>query len=78
MIPMRDGVKLHTVDRPSLRSAGAPIILSRTPYDASKRTARFDSPHMLATLAQGDDMFVEKGYPRVAGTCRKYGSKATM
>src|SRR5882757_2955304 len=76
MIPMRDGVKLHTVIVIPKGAHGAPIILSRTPYDASKRTARFDTPHMLATLAQGDDMFVEKGYIRVVQDVRgKYGSE---
>jgi hypothetical protein len=35
MIPMRDGVKLHTViERPSGAAAPLPILLQRTPYGA--------------------------------------------
>ena len=76
MIPMRDGVKLHTVIVIPKGAHGAPIILSRTPYEASKRTDRYDSPHMLATLPQGDEVFVEEGYIRVFQDVRgKYGSE---
>jgi hypothetical protein len=48
MIPMRDGVKLHTVIVVPKGAKNAPILLTRTPYNASKRTARNNSPHMLA------------------------------
>src|ERR1700722_18857981 len=48
MIPMRDGVKLHTIIVAPKGAKNAPILLTRTPYNASKRTARSDSPHMLA------------------------------
>src|SRR5450756_1429687 len=34
MIPMRDGVKLHTVVLVPRGAAGAPILLTRTPYNA--------------------------------------------
>ena len=34
MIPMRDGVKLHTVILVPKGAKGAPILLTRTPYDA--------------------------------------------
>src|SRR5437867_3755644 len=44
MIPMRDGVKLHTVIVVPRGAKDAPILLTRTPYNASKRTARNDSP----------------------------------
>ena len=53
MIPMRDGVKLHTVIIVPAGARNAPILLTRTPYNASKRTERNASPHMLATLPQG-------------------------
>ena len=53
MIPMRDGVRLHTVIVIPKGAQRAPIILTRTPYEASKRAARFVSPHMLATLPMG-------------------------
>ena len=35
MIPMRDGVKLHTVILVPKGAKGAPILLTRTPYDAN-------------------------------------------
>ncbi len=38
MIPMRDGVKLHTVIVVPKGASNAPIFLTRTPYNASKRT----------------------------------------
>src|SRR5262245_37572818 len=57
-IPMRDGVKLHTVIAVPKGAKSAPILLTRTPYNASKRTARNDSPRMLAAMPQGDELFV--------------------
>src|SRR5262245_59824420 len=36
MIPMRDGVKLHTVILVPKGAKGAPILLTRTPYDAKR------------------------------------------
>lgn len=76
MIPMRDGVKLHTVILVPKGAADAPILLTRTPYNADKRTARNDSPRMLAALPQGDDVFVEGGYIRVFQDVRgKYRSE---
>src|ERR1700681_282278 len=65
MIPMRDGVKLHTVIVVPKGAANAPILLTRTPYNATQRTARNDSPRMIAVLPQGDEVFVEGGYIRV-------------
>ena len=76
MIPMRDGVKLHTVIVVPKDARNAPILLTRTPYDASKRAARNNSPHMLATLPQSDEVFVAGGYIRVFQDVRgKYGSE---
>src|SRR5512146_2577980 len=76
MIPMRDGVKLHTVIIIPRGAKNAPIILTRTPYEASKRAERIQSPHMLATLPQGDEVFVVDGYIRVFQDVRgKYGSE---
>ena len=65
MIPMRDGVKLHTVIVVPKGAKNAPILLTRTPYNASSRAARNNSPHMLAILPQGDEVFVQAGYIRV-------------
>src|SRR5580704_4503496 len=76
MIPMRDGVKLFTVIVVPKGAQNAPILLTRTPYNASKRTARSNSPHMLAVLPQGDDVFVAAGYIRVFQDVRgKYKSE---
>lgn len=76
MIPMRDGVRLHTVIIIPKGAQHAPIILTRTPYDASKRTMRAASTHMLGTLPQGDEVFVGEGYIRVFQDVRgKYGSE---
>jgi putative CocE/NonD family hydrolase len=76
MIPMRDGVKLYTVIVVPKDARNAPILLTRTPYNASKRAARNDSPHMLAILPQGDEVFVRDGYIRVFQDVRgKYGSE---
>src|SRR3989442_575656 len=76
MIPMRDGVKLHTVIVLPKGAASAPILLTRTPYNASKRTSRNDSPRMLSALPQGDEVFVADGYIRVFQDVRgKYKSE---
>ena len=76
MIPMRDGVKLHTVIVVPRGAKHAPIILTRTPYNASSRAERARSPHMLAELPQGDEVFVADGYIRVFQDVRgKYGSE---
>src|SRR5580704_9157992 len=39
MIPMRDGVKLHTVILLPKNSKDAPILLTRTPYNANDLTS---------------------------------------
>jgi putative CocE/NonD family hydrolase len=76
MIPARDGVKLHTVIVVSKGARHAPILLTRTPYNASKRLERNQSPHLLATVPQGDEVFVADGYIRVFQDVRgKYGSE---
>ena len=76
MIPMRDGVKLYTVIVVPKGAKSAPMLLTRTPYDASKRAARNESPHMLAEMPQGDEVFVADGYIRVFQDVRgKYKSQ---
>jgi len=76
MIPMRDGVKLHTVIVVPKGAKNAPILLTRTPYSASGETARAQSSHMKAILPVGDDYAVENGYIRVYQDVRgKYGSE---
>ncbi len=76
MIPMRDGVKLHTVIVVPKAAKGAPILLTRTPYNASAETNKAQSPHMAAILPMGDDYAVEAGYIRVYQDVRgKHGSE---
>ncbi|MBN6114040.1 CocE/NonD family hydrolase [Xanthomonas bonasiae] len=76
MIPMRDGVKLHTVIVLPKGAQHAPMLLTRTPYDASGRASRMASPHMRDLLPQGDEVFVDGGYIRVFQDIRgKYGSQ---
>jgi uncharacterized protein len=76
MIPMRDGVKLHTVIVVPKGARNAPILLTRTPYNASRRTERNNSPHMLSILPQADEVFVQGGYIRVFQDVRgKYKSE---
>ncbi len=79
MIPMRDGVKLHTVILVPKGAKGAPILLTRTPYDAKKLTSHAQSAH-LGPILQGydnaTDVIVEGGYIRVVQDVRgKYGSE---
>src|SRR5215475_744100 len=76
MVPMRDGVKLFTVIVVPKGAKDAPILLTRTPYNAAKRASRNDSPHMSAVLPQGDEVFVADGYIRVFQDVRgKYKSE---
>src|SRR5216684_2151543 len=76
MIPMRDGVKLYTVIVVPKGARNAPILLTRTPYNASKRTARNNSPHIVAVLPQADEVFANDGYIRVFQDVRgKYKSE---
>jgi putative CocE/NonD family hydrolase len=75
-IPMRDGVKLHTVIVIPKNAVNAPIVLTRTPYHADARAKRMDSGSMLSTLPLADEMFVRNGYIRVYQDIRgKYKSE---
>jgi putative CocE/NonD family hydrolase len=79
MIPMRDGVKLHTVVLVPKGAKGAPILLTRTPYNATDLTTRRQSSRLGPSLAGYDnpaDVVVEGGYIRVVQDIRgKYGSE---
>jgi putative CocE/NonD family hydrolase len=79
MIPMRDGVKLHTVILIPKGAKNAPILLTRTPYNATDLTSHANSSH-LGPILQGydnaTDVIVEDGYIRVVQDVRgKYGSE---
>jgi len=76
MVPMRDGVKLYTVIVIPKGATRAPILLTRTPYNAKDRAARSESPDMLDELPLSDEVFVTAGYIRVFQDVRgKYGSE---
>jgi putative CocE/NonD family hydrolase len=79
MIPMRDGVKLHTVILVPKGAAHAPILLTRTPYSANLLTANRQSSHLGAALYGYDnavDVIIAGGYIRVIQDIRgKYGSE---
>lgn len=77
MIPMRDGVKLYTVIVIPKNARAAPVLLTRTPYNAKERANRTpDALTMRNLLPQGDDVFVEGGYIRIFQDIRgKYGSE---
>src|SRR5713101_3587911 len=89
MIPMRDGVKLHTVILVPKGAKSAPILLTRTPYNATELTSHdprggaltnaAPSAH-LAPILQGYDnateVIIEGVYIRVVQDVRgKYGSE---
>ena len=46
MIPMRDGVRLRTIILVPKGAAKAPILLTRTPYDAESLTSHSRSAHL--------------------------------
>ena len=80
MIPMRDGVKLHTVILVPKGAKGAPILLTRTPYDADRahepRRAARTSARSCSGYDNATDVIVEGGYIRVVQDVRgKYGSE---
>lgn len=71
MIPMRDGVRLFTVIMiPKHATGSMPIVLTRTPYNATVRTRPLvgtSSPNLHAALlqAQDDEALIRNGYIRV-------------
>src|SRR6267142_2615835 len=78
MIPMRDGVKLHTVILVPRGAKGAAILLTRTPYDANVLTGHAQSAHLGPILTGYDnatDLIVNGGYIRAVQDVRgKHGS----
>jgi hypothetical protein len=78
-IPMRDGVKLHTVILIPKGAKRAPILITRTPYDADKLTTHETSTHLAMALEGYDnavETIIEGGYIRVVQDIRgKYNSE---
>ncbi len=79
MIPMRDGVRLHTLILVPKAAKHAPILLTRTPYDANALTSHAYSSHLGPILNGYDnavDVIVDGGYIRVVQDIRgKYESE---
>src|SRR5437867_2083397 len=79
MIPMRDGVKLHTVILVPKGAKGAPILLTRTPYNATQLTSHAQSAHLGPILSGYDnatEVILEGGYIRAVQDVRgKHGSE---
>jgi len=76
MIPMRDGVKLKTLIFVPKEAQDAPIVMTRTPYNASGSTLRFNSPNLSSVLPQINDTTAAARYIIVYQDVRgKYGSE---
>ena len=79
MIPMRDGVKLHTIILVPKGAAHAGMLLTRTPYEAKTLTSHTQSSHlgpMLQGYDNATDVILEDQYIRVMQDVRgKYGSE---
>jgi putative CocE/NonD family hydrolase len=79
MIPMRDGIKLHTVILVPKGARNAPILMTRTPYSADQTTSHANSSDLGPALSGYDnatDVIIEGGYIRVVQDVRgKYGSE---
>lgn len=75
MVPMRDGVKLHTVIlRPRGQTGPLPILLQRTPYGAGNRAPR-TVPAQWAALAKDGYIFVSQD---MRGRFGSEGGKFTL
>jgi putative CocE/NonD family hydrolase len=79
MIPMRDGTKLNTIIIVPKGVHNAPILLTRTPYDAASLVNHAESSDLETILTGYDnaaDVIAEEGYIRVVQDVRgKYGSE---
>jgi putative CocE/NonD family hydrolase len=62
MVPMRDGTKLYTVIVMKKGTTNAPILLSRTPYDAKSGMARATTQSAVNNLWIMFREFIDDGY----------------
>lgn len=80
-IPMRDGVRLHTVILIPRGAKDAPILMTRTPYNAEALTMNAKAGDLATALEGYDnayDVIASGGYIRVIQDIRgKYGSGGT-
>ena len=76
MIPMRDGIKLKTIILVPKEAKDTPIVMTRTPYNATRTTLRFNSPNLSAVVPQINDTTSAARYIIVYQDVRgKYGSE---
>jgi putative CocE/NonD family hydrolase len=79
MVPMRDGVKLHTEIMIPKGAKHAGIVLTRTPYNAAGMTSDGHSGRLAVELSHDDDVtpvLIQEGFIRVVQDIRgKYGSE---
>ncbi|NIJ38498.1 hypothetical protein FHR22_003209 [Sphingopyxis panaciterrae] len=76
MVPMRDGVKLQTIIIVPKGATNAPILMDRTPYNATARSTRSTSTRMVNALPFENEQFVKNGYIIVWQDTRgKFGSE---
>jgi putative CocE/NonD family hydrolase len=79
MITARDGVRLHTIILVPEGATRSPILLTRTPYNATTLTSHAVSAHLGPTLNGYDnatDVIVQGGYIRVVQDIRgKFASE---
>ncbi|MBX7187768.1 MAG: CocE/NonD family hydrolase, partial [Vicinamibacteria bacterium] len=76
MIPMRDGTRLFTVIVVPKGAKAAPMLLTRTPYNAAGYANGSKSSHLGPILSNPSDVFVEGGFIRVVQDVRgKHGSE---
>ncbi|WP_343617294.1 CocE/NonD family hydrolase [Novosphingobium sp.] len=75
MIPMRDGVKLHTIIAIPKGAKGLPMLMERTPYDANS-FLKPNIPHLRDAVWSANREWVDDGYIFVYQDIRgKYGSQ---
>jgi putative CocE/NonD family hydrolase len=75
-VPMRDGVKLHTVVLVPRGAHGLPILMKRTPYDADASTLARHGSHLETVLSDLGDVVGDGSYIVVHQDIRgKYGSQ---
>lgn len=76
-IPMRDGATLYTVIVLPVNASDAPILLTRTPFDAARRVSNRSASTRGELLQPGEALFASDNYIRVfqdiRGTGRSQG-----
>ena len=59
---MRDGIKLRTIILIAKGAKDAPMLMDRTPYDASERLKSSNSPHLLAAVLEMTQTAAAEGF----------------